>query len=76
MSVTKVLQHKVAKSFFNITFLGSPNALVGLTGVDRAAYFLFNESRLTRDSMFQRMDSYDQGCIRNGGENNKGVFLV
>ena len=50
--------------------------MVGIFGVDRAAYFLHQQERLTREEMFERMDGYDEGCVRNGGSNAKDVFLV
>ena len=49
---------------------------MGVSGVDRAVYLLFNESRLTRDLMFKKMERYDQGCGRNGGRNGPDTFLV
>ena len=57
-------------------FLGTPGALVSVSAVDRAAYFLYDGSRLTRDVMFNKMESYDQGCLRNGGQDGSGVFWV
>jgi len=56
--------------------LGEPDALVSVSGVDRAAYLLYNQSRLTRDNVFNKMGRYDQGCTRNGGRNGPDVFLV
>ena len=44
--------------------------------MDRAAYFLFNESRIVKETMFDAMDAYDQGCVRNGGEDTRSVYLV
>jgi len=55
---------------------GAPNAHVSLIGVDRAAYFLYNGSRLQRNSMFEKMQSFDQGCVLHGGRNGKDVFTV
>ena len=59
-----------------IASLGAPSALVSVSAVDRASYFLYNGSRLTRYTMFQKMKSYDQGCVRNGGPDGPGVFWV
>ena len=56
--------------------LGEPNALVGVSAVDRAAYFLFNETRIVKDTMFDAMDDYDQGCVRNGGSDTRSVYIV
>ncbi|CAK8698466.1 unnamed protein product [Clavelina lepadiformis] len=57
---------------FDIT--GPAHSLVSLVGVDRAAYFVFNESRFTRDTMFSKMRKYDQGCHRHGGADASNVF--
>ncbi|XP_078491488.1 complement component C3 [Ciona intestinalis] len=57
------------------TIEGAPNADVLLYGVDRAAYFLYNGSRLTRNSMFSDMAAYDQGCVSNGGSDGPNVFF-
>ena len=57
-------------------FIGAPNAMVGIYGVDKAAYFLHEQERLTRQSMFGKMEDYDIGCVRNGGSNAKDVFVV
>ena len=56
--------------------LGAPSALVGLKAVDRAAYFIYNKTRLTKKTMFNKMREYDLGCVRNGGSDNQNVFLV
>ena len=45
-------------------------------GVDKAAYFLHEQKRLTRASMFEAMGSYDEGCAKDGGTNTIDVFLV
>ena len=55
---------------------GSSNALIGVTAVDRAAYFLFGSSRLTRQSVFEGLSQYDEGCVREGGKNAQHVFEV
>ena len=47
-----------------------------MNAVDRAAYFLYNGTRLTRGTMFDKMASFDQGCSRHGGPNGEGVFWV
>uniref|UniRef100_F6U649 NTR domain-containing protein n=1 Tax=Ciona intestinalis TaxID=7719 RepID=F6U649_CIOIN len=60
---------------FPIRITGAPHALVSVSGVDKAAYYLYNGSRLTRDVMFKRMESHDQGCVRNGGEDWNHVFM-
>ena len=57
-------------------FIGAPNSLVSVTAVDRAAYFIYNESRLTPSGVFEKMASYDQGCRREGGRDGYHVFLV
>ncbi|CAK8698072.1 complement C3-like [Clavelina lepadiformis] len=59
---------------FDMQISGSPNARVSISGVDRAAYFLYDESRLTRERMFEKMEEYDQGCVRHGGANGQNVF--
>uniref|UniRef100_H2YNV3 NTR domain-containing protein n=1 Tax=Ciona savignyi TaxID=51511 RepID=H2YNV3_CIOSA len=55
---------------------GAPDALVSVSGVDKAAYYLYNASRLTRDVMFRKMDGHDLGCSRIGGEDWKTVFMA
>uniref|UniRef100_H2ZNR2 NTR domain-containing protein n=1 Tax=Ciona savignyi TaxID=51511 RepID=H2ZNR2_CIOSA len=57
------------------TVTGGGGATVSLSGVDRAAYFLYNQSRVTRQTMFNEMEEYDQGCVRNGGRNGQNVFF-
>ena len=56
--------------------LGAPSALVGLKAVDKAAYFIYNKTRLTKKTMFNKMREYDLGCVRNGGSDNRNVYLV
>lgn len=53
---------------------GAPNSIIGMSAVDRAAYFLYDESRLTRDSAFKKLNDYDMGCVREGGRNGQHVF--
>ena len=61
----------------NIILLsGEPHALVAVSVVDREAYLTFNKTRLVRDSMFDAMASHEQGCMRNGGNDTRNVYLV
>ena len=50
--------------------------MVAMNGVDKAAYFLHKQDRLTRDVMFGSMSAYDEGCVRSGGSTAKNVFEV
>ena len=82
----QVLQYNVSQVFIRACLkvypkikkycLGPENSLVSLKAVDRAAYFLYNGSRLTRRIMFDKMASFDQGCSRRGGSNGQEVFWV
>lgn len=53
---------------------GQPNSLVGILAVDRAVYLLNDKDRLTRQKLFNTMDSYDLGCGAGGGDNVEMVF--
>ncbi|CAK8698070.1 unnamed protein product [Clavelina lepadiformis] len=69
-----VTEHVLPGQRTDIHVTGPPNALVSISGVDRAAYFLFGDNRLNRDEMFTKMKSYDQGCYQHGGANGQSVF--
>jgi len=53
---------------------GNADSLVMVKAVDRSAYFVYNESRLDRNSVWEAMDEYDTACSREGGANSKNVF--
>ncbi|XP_070387056.1 A.superbus venom factor 1-like [Dermacentor albipictus] len=61
---------------------GTPGTLVGLLGVDQALYLLRKKDLLTRDKLFQSLDSKDLGCGAGGGTNavealsSSGVVLI
>jgi len=61
---------------FDCFCLGPLNAIVSVTAVDRAIYSLYNASRLARKQLFKKMEEFDQGCVKNGGENGIDVFGV
>lgn len=46
---------------------GTPGTLVGLLGVDQALYLLRKKDLITRDTLFQSLDSKDLGCGAGGG---------
>ncbi|XP_076805082.1 complement C3-like isoform X2 [Clavelina lepadiformis] len=56
------------------TIRGAPQAAVSVSGVDKSAYFLFDQERLNRELMFDKMESYDRGCVRSGGSDGRNVF--
>lgn len=55
---------------------GPANAKIEFSAVDRAAYFVHNSSRLTRNTLWRKMEAYDTGCSRKGGKNAMSVFKV
>ncbi|KAL1432394.1 hypothetical protein MTO96_013153 [Rhipicephalus appendiculatus] len=50
-----------------VVVTGTPGTLVGLLGVDQALYLLRKKDLLTRDTLFQSLDSKDLGCGAGGG---------
>lgn len=61
---------------------GTPGTLVGLLGVDQALYLLRKKDLLTRNKLFQSLDSKDLGCGAGGGTDavealsSSGVVLL
>jgi len=53
---------------------GNPNSLVMVKALDRSAYFVYNDSRVDRDMVWDNMGAYDTACSREGGANSKNVF--
>lgn len=51
-----------------------PSTTVGLLAVDKAVYLLRDYHRLTKDKMYQTMDTYDSGCGPGGGRDSPDVF--
>ncbi|XP_039271126.2 complement C3-like [Styela clava] len=70
----KVPAQVLPSQVFNVEYIGSPNAILGMSAVDRAAYFLYDKGRLTRSSVFEALNLYDEGCVREGGKNAQHVF--
>nr|XP_037283349.1 A.superbus venom factor 1-like [Rhipicephalus microplus] len=50
-----------------VVVTGTPGTHVGLLGVDQALYLLRKKDLLTRDTLFQSLDSKDLGCGAGGG---------
>lgn len=50
-----------------LVITGTPGTQVGLLGVDQAVYLLRRKDLLTREKLFQQLDSKDLGCGAGGG---------
>ncbi|XP_071846855.1 complement C3-like [Apostichopus japonicus] len=51
-----------------------PSTTVGLLAVDKAVSLLRDSNRLTKDKMYQTMDTYDTGSGPGGGRDSPDVF--
>nr|BAH22724.1 complement component C3 precursor [Nematostella vectensis] len=58
---------------YEITVFGEPGTRVGLLAVDMSVYLLRNDNRLTKDSVYKKLEELDLGCGVGSGKDSKDV---
>ncbi|XP_028817947.1 complement C4-A [Denticeps clupeoides] len=66
--------HKPA-DVVNVNVQAERDSKVALVAVDTAVYTLNKKNKLTAQTMFDYMNSYDLGCSIGGGKDHKSVFF-